>query len=729
MSGLRYATRHKLAAAVAAGVLLAGSAPLAAASLETTQLPTPEPLLAPIGLARVQPANTPARLNLEIDQLNPRVIRSDTPMVTISGKVTNVGDRRIDQVEVRLQRGEAVTDEGKLRAAMTQPPAAEGAKPKFTSVTKSLEKGTSATFTATYTVDQLELDQPGVYPVLVNVNGRPEYGGSERLTGLNVLMPVLSLPGRGAPPAPASPKITVLWPLVDDHPRVVRQRDGDRQLVLADDDLASSLQVGGRLHGMLNAVEIATRQNSALMSSLCFAVDGDLLETVQSMGSGYQVQGGNGTVPGRGQGFAQRWLSTLRSLTNGQCVIALPYADADLSALSRAGAADLAKTAVKQGTDAVDAVLKPTKPQSGVIWPVDGAIDQRALSDIGGLTPTTVLANPERLKGVTGRGPFTLGQSDRVLPIDQLTSSALVGPASATGPASVQNGLAALLFRAMRSNESVLVAPPRRWTAPASELTVYLQTIGQMFTDRLATARPLPDLADSTDGSAAALEYPEREIAAEVSDEVISQVTQANTVQRDVLGAMQPDDTNPRNPELLLHPIRNGLLRATSSGWRGNAAGGRQAADIAVGQLDELRNLVTVGPPGPPIIPASSNSPIPVRISNKLPVTVRVKLMISESAGLRSGTVQEKVIPAGSSASDFIPVELLRSGKFTADVWVTTPGGTRLGVTTEIEISSGNYGTITVAVTSIAGGMLVLLAARRVYRRIKQRKDQEPTPA
>ncbi|CAM3601529.1 DUF6049 domain-containing protein [Kibdelosporangium persicum] len=728
MSGLRYATRHKLAAAVAAGVLLAGSAPLTAFA----QPPGPEPLIAPIGLARTQPANSPPRLQLDIDQLDPRVVRSDTPTVTVKGRVTNVGDRRIDQVEIRLQRGEPLADEGSLRAAMSQPPSAEIAKPQFTPVTRTLDKGASATFTATYSLEQLRLDQPGVYPVLINVNGRPEYGGVERLAGLNVLLPVLSLPGRTAPPPQAPARITLLWPLVHDRPRVVREADDDQQLVLADDDLASSLQIGGRLYGMLNAVEAATRSNTELASSICFAIDGDLLETVQAMAGGYQVQRPNGPiVPGKGKDFAQRWLVTLRALTNGQCVIALPYADADVSALSRAGAAELAKNAVNESVTAVGTILQPTKPQAGVIWPVDGTIDQRALSDIAGAAPTIVVANPDRLKGVNGAAPLSVGKSDRVIPLDQLTSSSLAGSAAAaSGPVSVQNGLATLLFRTTQSGQSVLVAPPRRWTAPASELTVYLQSIGRMITDRLATARPLADLVGAPPGgSATALDYPEQDIAAEVPAAVISQVVQSNDVQRDLFGAMLPDNTRPVNPETLIHPLRNGLLRASSSAWRGDPEGGRQAAVTVVRQVDELRSQVTVNPPGPPITLASSNSPIPIRIANNLPVTVRVKLVIAESAGLRPGTIQERPIPAGNTFTEIVPAELLRAGKFTADVWVTTPDGTPLGSVSRIEISSGSYGTITVAVTSIAGGMLVLLAARRVYRRIKQKKNQEPTPA
>jgi uncharacterized membrane-anchored protein len=78
-----------------------------------------------------------------------------------------------------------------------------------------------------------------------------------------------------------------------------------------------------------------------------------------------------------------------------------------------------------------------------------------------------------------------------------------------------------------------------------------------------------------------------------------------------------------------------------------------------------------------------------------------------------------------------IPAELLRAGKFTVDVQLATPGGTSLGTTSRFEISSTSYGTITVAVTGVAGGVLVLLAGRRIYRRSKKSKSeqQEQTPA
>jgi hypothetical protein len=719
MSG-RSATQPLLAV-LAAGVSLLLSTPIAHAQ-------PPEPLIAPIGVAPTQPANTPSRIKLDIGQLSPRVVQADSTGITVAGRITNTDqDRRIDQLEIRLQRGDAVTSEAKLREAMAQPPNAEAVRSPFVQVPGSLEPGASTDFSVTLPIDTLRLDQAGVYPLLVNVNGRPAFGGTERLASLNVLLPVL----RGATP-PASPAgITLLWPLVDDHPRILQQTVG-KQVVLSDDDLANSLSVGGRLYGMLNAVELAINGMPSLAASICYAFDGDLLTTVKAMADGYQVRTADGqTVPGKGKDYAQRWLAKARQLANGQCVVALPYADADLSALSHSDAANLAKNAVELGFSKVGEILDPVKPQQNVLWPVDGTVDQHALADIAG-PPMTVLTNPERLTGVSGQPPYTINQN-RAVPIDQLVSSALAGDDA--GPVSVQNGLATLVFRTALQGaspgQSVLIAPPRRWTAPAAEQRMFLETIGRLYASNLADPRVLQDLVTATaTGTASGLDYPQQDTGAELPAQVMADVGQSNTVQRDLLDAMRSDDTTRKDPEDLITPVRTGLLRASSVAWRGNPDGALGVSGDVRTQLDAMRAQVTVNPPGPPITLASSNSPIPLRIGNGLPVAMNVRFVISESAGLRPADIPERRIAAGSTITMIIPAEVLRAGRFTVDVRLTTPRGTALGSTSRIEISSTSYGTITVAVTGVAGGVLVLLAGRRIYRRSRKTKiEQEQTPA
>ena len=49
----------------------------------------------------------------------------------------------------------------------------------------------------------LDISEPGVYPLLVNVNGTPDYGEPARLDDARFLLPVLGVPARPlTPPTP-----------------------------------------------------------------------------------------------------------------------------------------------------------------------------------------------------------------------------------------------------------------------------------------------------------------------------------------------------------------------------------------------------------------------------------------------------------------------------------------------------------------------------------------------
>lgn len=71
----------------------------------------------------------------------------------------------------------------------------------------------------------LNIETPGVYPLLINVNGTPDYGSPARLDQRRFLLPVTGVPadtGSGNPladvvaPDTAKPVgVTMLWPLAD----------------------------------------------------------------------------------------------------------------------------------------------------------------------------------------------------------------------------------------------------------------------------------------------------------------------------------------------------------------------------------------------------------------------------------------------------------------------------------------------------------------------------------
>ena len=139
-------------------------------------------------------------LQLHIDAITPdSVTTTSDPIVTVSGTVTNVGDRPVRDIMVRLEHAEAVASSAALRTDLTggvdqyQPVA------DFVTVAPELAQGQHVPFTLSYPVrsadlPSLQIDQPGIYPALVNVNGTPDYGAPARLDDARFLLPVLGVP-------------------------------------------------------------------------------------------------------------------------------------------------------------------------------------------------------------------------------------------------------------------------------------------------------------------------------------------------------------------------------------------------------------------------------------------------------------------------------------------------------------------------------------------------------
>lgn len=670
-------------------------------------------------------------LRLEIETMTPRLVTADTRQVTVTGRISNVGDRRVDEIQAKVQRGEPVANDADLRQLADL--ATDSADTAFVDVSDSLDPGESAELTVTAAVggsdESLALDQPGVYPLLVNVNGEPDYGDQARLAAVSIPLPVLAVPGGPtARPEAELPGVTIVWPILDTRPRRLPTTDG--RTVLADDELAESLSAGGRLFGLVNSVATAPSANGSLLNSLCFAIDPDLLRTVSDMAAGYSVRDETGRlVPGEGSTAANDWLTRVADLTRGRCVLAVPYADADLVALSRSGAVDLANIA-RGSASIVSEVLAPVQPVKGLFWPAGGSFDQRTLVDLAAIEPATVLAEPGHVQRTTGRAPYTVTGTHgahpvRALPIDSLVSSSLnVAPVGADG--SLQRGMAALAFRTLfdgRPGGDVLITPPRRWTASTSELTGYLDLAQRLFDSGYATPRSLQATATGlARGTATGLAYTPRDSAREIPATVTAEAARINATRRDLLDAMGDDNTNDVDPNTLLSPIHYGLLRATSTAWRGDLRAATAAVELVDEQVEALTDLVRVNNPDRPLALASGDSPIPVPVHNGLPVSVVVRIRVAAPPGLIPQQIQDLRVPPHHTVNAYVPAEVTRAGRFKVDTTLSTPGGTQLGRTAQLELTSTSYGVVTVAITGTAGGVLVILVAFRIFRRVRAAK-------
>ncbi|GAA5046408.1 DUF6049 family protein [Nocardia callitridis] len=430
------------------------------------------PLLS-TAVAAAQPAgsgtsSTPQFLKLSLDSVSPNTVTTTSdPVLTVSGTVTNIGDRAVNDVSIRVQRAGAVGNPAELRGALRLDQVNYDVATPFEDIAEQLSPGERKQFTLSVAVrsdgsapSSLEIDQPGVYPLLLNVNGAPEYGTQARLDDARFLLPVLGIPP-SADVDPADPTAqpvaaasdapvatTLLWPLAD-RPRLVAGHPGSvkESVELTDDELAASLGKGGRLDQLLSALEEALgasgSRDHTLASSVCLAIDPDLLMTVQSMTKGYRVLASpsdpdGATREGTGEQQAQAWLDRVRAVAGTLCTVALPFGQVDLPALAAVNDQALTDRAVNSPADLVDSILS-VRSVRGVSLPDSGSIDAGAgtlLRDNG--FSTAVLADNVTVPEGTSGTSQELFDEDQNSEDDTGYHMSMDGPTEPAAPAMVR---------------------------------------------------------------------------------------------------------------------------------------------------------------------------------------------------------------------------------------------------------------------------------------------------
>ncbi|WP_245547478.1 DUF6049 family protein [Nocardia brevicatena] len=353
--------------------------------------------------AQAQPVGSgdtsaPKFLKLSVDSVTPTAVSTvSDPVLTVSGTVTNIGDRMVDDVSIRLQRARPVGEPSELRTALRLDEVNYEIATPFQDIAEQLSPGGRQQFTLSVPLrstgePSLRISETGVYPLLLNVNGVPDYGGQARLDDARFLLPVLGLPpAEGAapvaPPTAAPVVTTLLWPLAD-RPRLVAGVPGavPAEVELTDDELGAALAKGGRLDQLLAALETTfgseTDRDRGAASAVCIAIDPDLLLTVQAMTGGYRVLASpsdpdGATREGSGAEHAQAWLNRLRALASSMCTIALPFAQVDPTALAAVNDPALTARTLDAPAEVVDSILGITSVR-GVSVPDSGSIDDNA---------------------------------------------------------------------------------------------------------------------------------------------------------------------------------------------------------------------------------------------------------------------------------------------------------------------------------------------------------------
>lgn len=720
----------------------------------------------------LSPAGGAGPLRLDIAQLTPRVVEAGGPgALTLTGTLTNTGDDPVSALGIRVQRGNPLTTEGELRDALDGTAVTDAVTPEFAAL-PDLAPGAQIPVQLAVPLrgapeTSLALASTGVHELLVNVNGVPGEGARARLAAVRLLLPVRSLPpdpqssevptatSRSGAPTPFS----MLYPIAD-TPRRLSTVPGEPTL-LTDDELATSFPPQGRLGGLVAALAASAPVGSTARGAVCLAVDAELLATADAMRSGYEVVRPDGSrVPGAGAAAAGRWLDDLAAVARGGCVLALPHADADLVALTRGGLPDLAGAAVTDGRATVAELLgTPVLPRT--TWPADGVLDEPTLGVLGEDGGRFLVLSADGVEQRRSRDRGVLAIEGEAAPqvavlTDPLLELAAAGPAASTAtgagrgnaaqsgtPAgtvtalSTQDLIGALAFRVAAGPGTdadvppLVLAPPHRWAAEGTGARALLDTVGGLIADGSLAPRGLGALLGTgppPDADPRSLAYPLAAGGREIPQAVVETIADTARDITDLRSAAVEDSPVGVSPEEAFTPLWRGAVRPASAAWRGRPAEALQAADAGAGRITQLRSSIRVLEPPSPYSLGTSDAPLLITVANGLPVTVRVRMEVEPSAGLRVAPIPSPEIPPLGRRQVSADAQVTRSGQFTVKASVRTPDGQLLGPPSRLRVSSTAYGTISVWLTVGAGVLLVVLAVRRILRRIRREPGRHSGP-
>ena len=713
-------------------------------------------------------------LQVRLDNVTPDIVTtSSEPVVTVTATVTNVGDRPVRDIVARLEHGGPVSSSSVLRTVLSADVPFDSVG-EFASVSPQLERGQATGVTFSVPIRSLGINQPGVYPLLINVNGTPDYGSPSRLDEARFLLPVTGVPpdptsASGNPltdaTAPDTTKpvpVTMLWPIAD-KPRLAPGVPGGTTPVrLMNDDLAVSLAPGGRLDTLLGAAEFALSPeaidpSAGVDRTLCLAVDPDLLVTVNAMTAGYAVSDspdglGIAAHPGSGQAAAAAWLDRLRNVAKRLCVAATPYAQADLDALHRIGDAGLTTAATTNGADVVDKILGITSTR-GVTLLGDGPLTEGALALLDGQGPTVAVAPADSATAATG-APFTadttvhrLSPQVVLAPFDPSVGAALAGvgtdprrPTYLDSAMSVpvdhdssvarrQDAAAAVLWRMLQPGvepRPQILLPPLKWSPQPDDARAILSVLANAVRSGLAVARPLGTLI--TDSAAAAPEE-QPQLPTDVRGRFDDDVVETIGAELNRLGQLTPAlTTDPRTGVTggqYTAPLREDMLRALSQTEppQGRNELARQRLGIVGRTIEDFFGAVRVVSPGDSYTLASEQSALPLALRNDLAVPIRVRLQVDAPPGMTVTDIGEQEVPPGYLPLR-VPVEVRVSQRVAVDVTLRTPDGVQLGEPVRLSVHANAYGKVLFAITLGGGVVLVLLVGRRLYHRFRGQPDR-----
>lgn len=689
------------AATLAAVVFATGllGAPIAGAQQNSADDPTVRAALTTVGPAAPGPADD----------------------LVLGGTVENTGDGPLGDVQAILRYSRTpLDDRADVRRVATDRDVRWGQRYiDFFQPLDDLLPGETAAFELEIPVDEIDFGDSGVYAVGVDIRATTMDDNRLTLATLRTVVPWLD-PDEVLPTVP----VALLWPLAT-QPSLLP--DGS----LIDDDLAAELAGGGMLSELVAAPADAP---------VTWAVDPDLLATVETMAGGYTISSADGAVEGSGSDDAQAWLDAYGAATQGDQTLLLPYATPDLQALAGVDPALAAQTATgafaltdERAADLESTADEPTAGDSAagdsVAWLPGGTADGATLAALGAAGADTVVLSQDAVTPITAEsfaavaaGP---GQIDAVL-IDAgldtavkagVATAVLTGDPAAGAVAARQGWLAETALLALAAVDSdrpppaLVAAAPYLLPADAELARTLISTwTTTPWMEPMALAG-LPAPADRTvvtpDASAPAL-------PAELTPDHVASV--ANLRDQTAHFAALLAETDPET----VAALDTAAVRAASATWRtAPDAGAAYTETVTRLATAPLRQLEVLAPDQPTLSSNKGVFPLTIRNPLDVPVLVQLEFTSENPTRLSIADVPAQRVEAGEQLSVDVTAEAAVNGKVPVTVQLTTPDGAALGAPKRMVVNATDYGAIG---WLVVGAAMALLAGTSTLRLLRERR-------
>ena len=697
-------------------------------------------LPSPSARAAALPALSAKSVTMSIADVQPNTPASSHTKqpLTIVLSLRNNTLRTLRDIDVSADRGDPITTQSALDSAITKPTAPDpNLVAHVETVPLRVTLAPSATLKVTFrTTTDIPRDaaiclcHDAIYPLYFTTT----YTANGTTTTLGAIQTYVPAFGTSTP---APVLVGWVWPLLDRPHRLL----GDQTFL--DDELATEVAAGGRLYRMLQIVSAVAAQ-----VSMTLVVDPDLIDELTIMSTGnYRVDGASGaTIPGTGGAAATEWLRQLRAVLDENPAMELdftPFGDPDVQSLDSNGFSWTDALSPSAQTRVTAALGDARTALRDIAWPVNETLSLHTLTKLVRQGTRTVIVNDATLRG--GKSPST----DALAPVETAAGSAIAAVTSSTiekyvarvlrpggsGLGGLPELVAEVAIRAVQSMSTshfVVIVPPRYIDAqPATAIRAILATAHTSWSKALPL-RMASHTVTAVDHGSLRL--------------------QANSpgLPRDTLAAIRyideslPGLVNPSPGEsdtflstadsaALLGPIPAAVQRTASSALLADPQLSVSGSSRLRNRIKSLRDGVhLVTPANGAYTLTSSNSPLPITITNRLAVQVKVRMSAVAADGVPgfgAGPIATQTIAPGATEQVKIPAQVDRTGRFLVRVDLTTPNGLPLGSPITLSVRNTALGTVGVAITTAAGIVLILALIVRAIGYLRRRGMPPTRPA